>query len=152
MQVNELLEQRLWSVSRHKSTDKQEFVEALNYLVKRFGAYLQLSLEVSCETDAVNENSFCWAFNGTVISNLPLELTVNGVIGMDMNYDEDKPIYSASLFLFSNHQRLITNTKPNRSYIELLYERGKDNIGQWRSLDWRTDDYGEFEDVEEDSY
>jgi len=151
MQVNKTLEEKLWSVSSNNHLDKS-YIESLNYLVRRLENCLQTNLFVNTYQDEVDEEGFCWTFKADVSKHLfqPFCISFNGVIGMSLNYDEDKPHYSASLFLFGGGHRL--TTKNNESYIELFYEKQPDGTGEWRSLGWQEDEFWEFEDVEENTY
>jgi hypothetical protein len=151
MEVNKELEEKLWSASSENHLGKSS-IESLNYLVRRLENYLQTNLFVNTYQDEVDEESFCWTFKANISEHLfqPVGISFNGIIGMGLDYDQDKPHYSASLFLFGNGHRL--TTKNNKSYIELFYEKQPDGTGEWRSLGWQEDEFWEFEDVGENTY
>lgn len=146
------LEKKLWSVTKENPLNKTH-IDSLDYLVKRLEKFLQVKLLLNTFEGDDIDGGFCWTFRADLPENnsfTPFFISFNGVIGMELNYDENKPHYSASLFLFGNGQRLFT--KDNKSYIELFYEKKSNNPGEWRSLGWQEDEFWEFEDVEEDSY
>jgi len=151
MKVNLELENKLWSVSSENHLNRSH-IESLNYLVRRLENYLQTNLFVNTYQDEVNEQGFCWTFRANISKHFfqSLGISFNGIIGMALNYDEDKPHYSASLFLFGGGHRLTTKNK--KSYIELYYEKQPNGTGEWHSLGWQEDEFWEFEDVEENTY
>jgi hypothetical protein len=149
-EVNQELENKLWSVSDDRRlTDAS--VEAIKYLVKRFENFLQIKLILNTHIDEIDEQGFCWTFKSDNSINFlqPFAISLNGVIGMSFNYDENLPHYSASVFLFGDRHRLISK---HDSYIEFFYEKQIDETGKWVSLGWQEDEFGEFEDVDVETY
>ena len=65
MDVNRGLEERLWKITRPNSLDRAGFIEIIDYLFKRLGAYLGQELEIIGE-DAVTEDSFARSFRGAI--------------------------------------------------------------------------------------
>lgn len=63
--------------------------------------------------------------------------------------EERKPWVSASLFLFSQHQRLSVSKFKQGSYIELVYELDDNGKGRWFCLGWEEGVYGEYEGIDE---
>jgi hypothetical protein len=150
-EVNQELENKLWSISDETPLDITS-LSAIKYLVKRLEGYLQSKLILNTSQDEISEEGFCWTFKSANINAFlqPFSITFNGIIGMQTNLDVNTPHYCASLFLFGDKIRLIS--KDEKSYIELFYEKQSNGIGEWRSLGWQEDEFGEFEDVEEETY
>lgn len=63
MQIDTLLEEKLWKITRPNPLDKNEFVEIIEYVFKRLSGYLQQSLEVIGE-DYIDDDAFCRSFRG----------------------------------------------------------------------------------------
>lgn len=150
METNTLLEQKMWSITRPNPLDRESFIGVIDYLFARLSEHLQQPLTVIGE-DTVNEDSFSRSFRGVIAPPEPFRITFVGVTGMDLIGDKFEPHISASLFLFGDHIRL-TAEQPNRSYIELSYERNRNNTGRWCSLGWKIDEFEEFEDINEEDF
>jgi hypothetical protein len=148
MEVNQEPEDKLWSIS----DENPPGIGAIKYLVKRLESYLQSKLILNTYQDEISEEGFCWTFKSDNINAFfsTFSMTFNGIIGMQTNLDGNTPHYCAGLFLFGDKIRLIS--KDEKSYIELFYEKQSNGIGEWRSLGWQEDEFGEFEDVEEETY
>ncbi|MDQ3321088.1 MAG: hypothetical protein M3525_01330 [Acidobacteriota bacterium] len=150
MEVNKVLEEKLWNITRPNPLDKSEFAEIIEYLFKRFSDYLQQSLEV-IGIDYMDEDSFCRSFRGEIASGEPFKITYVGVIGMETIGDDYEPHTSANLYLFGNHHRLAAG-QSDRSYIYLEYQQGENGVGNWISHGWEIDEFDEYEDIVEDEF
>lgn len=150
MEVNKVLEERLWKITRPNPLDKNEFVEIIEYLFKRFSSYSQQPLEVIGE-DSINEDSFCRSFRGEIAPSEVFKITYVGLLELGLVGDDFKPHINAWIFLFGEHFRL-TAGEPSQSYIEFVYDKIDEKSGNWRSLGWMTDEFGQFEDIEEDKF
>lgn len=150
MEVNSALEESLWSASREKLFDRETYNQLIDYLLSRLGNYLQTPLEVVGD-NCIEDGFFSTTFRGIITPREVFRLSFVGPLGVDFIGEEDTPHYSASLFLFGDHNRLSAG-QPDRSYIELIYEKRGNNIGEWKSLGWEIDEFDEYEDIVEDEY
>ena len=150
MQVNSALEERLWKITRPNPLDKNEFVEIIEYVFKRLSGYLQQPLEVIGQ-DAIDEDSFCRSFRGEILPSEPFKITYVGLLELGLVGDDFKPHINAWLFLFGEHFRL-TAGKSDRSYVEFVYDKIDEKSGNWRSLGWMEDEFGQYEDIEESEF
>lgn len=148
MKVNESLEQKLWSITRPNPLDRETFIQVVNYVFNRLREHLQQPLEIVGE-DTINEDSFSRSFRIATVPHNPFEITFVGLLELGLVGDEFKPHINAWVFLFGSHHRLIAG-QPSRSYTEFVYDKIDVAKGQWRSLGWMLDDYGQFESIEED--
>lgn len=146
MNVNQELEEKLWSVSSRNQLDSETLSRIVEYLFDSLSSYLNQRLEVIGE-DAVSENAFCRSFRGEIAAK-PFQITFVGVLGMQLIDDEYGVSASANLYLFGSRHRL-TAGQPDRSYIYIEYRRGENNAGQWHSHGWEIDEFDEYEDIVE---
>ncbi|MEU6036396.1 hypothetical protein ABZ801_13385 [Actinomadura sp. NPDC047616] len=70
------------------------------------------------------------------------QLCWEGVLGMQLI--DGKPDVSVSLFLYSRNHRLGMMNHTDGSYLEIVYEGSLENGGQWTTLEWLEDGFGEF--------
>jgi hypothetical protein len=150
MEVNQELENKLWSITRPNPINQEDFKQIIDYLFKSLSAFLQQPLEVIGE-DFVDEDSFCRSFRGSISPENVFKITYVGVIGLELIGDNFKPHISANLYLFANHFRL-TAGQTDRSYIYLEYILSKYNVGEWKSEGWEIDEFDEYEDIDEDGF
>ena len=150
MKVDQALEEKLWSVTREKPLDQETSDRIIDYLLARLSDFLQQPLEIVGE-NRMHETAFSTTIRGAIAPQEPFRITFVGALGMQVIDKEFGPHYSATLFLFGDHHRLSAGT-PNRSVIELFYERDADNIGRWQSSGWEIDEFDEYEDIVEDEY
>ncbi len=150
MQVNTLLEEKLWKITRPNPLDKNELVEIIEYVFKRLSGYLQQPLEVIGQ-DALSEDSFCRSFRGEIVPNDPFKITYVGLLELGLVGDDFKPHINAWIFLFGEHHRL-TAGEPAQTYVEFVYDKIDEKSGNWRSLGWMEDEFGQYEDIEESEF
>ena len=150
MQIDESLEEKLWSVSNENPLDKDTCNQIIDYLLAGLSDYLQQPLNLAGD-NWLDGDAFSTTFRGVIAPQDPFRITFVGTLGMETIGKERTPRASASLFLFGDHYRLSAGA-PNRSFIEVFYERGQNNFGQWRSLGWEIDEFDEYEDIVEDEY
>jgi hypothetical protein len=146
---NKLIEQKLWNVSPEKPLLKQDCEEIINYLFGSLKDYLKLPIEI-IEPSAIDLNSFCCTFRSTPLGG-PLRLTFLGIMGMQLIGETSIPNVQATIFLFSQGKRLVLS-EPLRSIFELVYERIDDISGAWRTLGWDQDEFGEYEEIDENEF
>jgi hypothetical protein len=150
MEVNQELENKLWSITRPSPVDQDDFNKVIDYLFNRLSAFLQQPLEVIGE-DTVDDDSFCRSFRGSIAPNNVFNITYVGLIELGLVGDEFKPHVNAWIFLFGDHFRL-TAGQPDRSYVELVYDKVYENKGKWRSLGWMIDEFEQHEDIDEGEF
>ena len=150
MQINKALEEKLWSVSNENPLDKEICDWIIDYLLARLSDYIKQPLELVGD-NWMHETAFSATFRGAVAPQAPFRITFVGPLGMQTIGDESIPHASASLFLFGDHHRLSAGAQ-NRSFVELVYEKGENNVGQWQSLGWQIDEFDEFKNIVEDKY
>ena len=150
MQADKALEAKLWSLSRQKILAREVYVQIIDYLLARLSTYSQQPLEFVGD-HCIEEGFFGTTFRGAITPQEAFQITYIGPLGVDFIGDEDVPQYSASLFVFGGHYR-ISAGKPDRSFIELVYEKGENNVGRWRSLGWQIDEFDEYEGIVENEY
>lgn len=150
MNVNKLLEEKLWSVSREKLLDQETSDRIIDYLLARLSDYLQQPLTLVGD-NWLNETAFSADFVGAIAPRDVFRISYVGTLGMTTFGDKDEPHVGAWLFLFGDKHR-ITAGQLNRSFIYLEYERKNDNIGVWKSRGWQIDEFDEFEDIVEEEY
>jgi hypothetical protein len=149
-EVNQELENKLWSITRPNPINQDDFKQIIDYLFKRLSSFLQQPLEVIGE-DSVDEDSFCRSFRGNISPNDVFKITYVGLIELGLVGDKFQPQVNAWIFLFGDHFRL-TAGQPDRSYVELVYDKLTENKGSWRSLGWMIDEFGQHEDIDEDKF
>lgn len=150
MEVNEALEEKLWSVSSENHLEQETCDRIIDYLLARLSDYLQARLKLDGD-NWLNGDSFSTEFHGIVEPSEVFRISYVGTLGMQVIDEELGPHISAWLFLFGDHHRL-TAGQPNRSYIYLEYRRKENSIGQWHSYGWGIDEFDEYEDVFEYKY
>jgi len=150
MQIDTLLEEKLWSVSSENYLEQETCNQIVDYLLTRLSDYLKQPLELIGDTGC-GEDAFSAAFRGTIAPNDVFRISYAGTLGMQVIDEEFGPHYSALLFLFGDHHRL-TAGQSNRSYIYLEYQQKENNIGQWYSHGWGIDEFDEYEDIIEVEY
>lgn len=151
MEINKLLEHRLWNFSPGNPIDIHAGTEILKYLIERLSDFLQIQLAPVKEyLSEPIVDGFCENFRGTILSNNVLFFTCGITLGMQFIGDDFIPHTSANLYLFDNHHRLITDKK--QTYIYLEYVRGENEIGQWINRGWQEDEFWEYENIEETDF
>lgn len=95
MDTNKSLEEKLRNVSSAKALDREICNQIIDYLLSRLGGYLQQQLRLIGE-NKTHKDSFSTTFRGVITPQDPFRISFVGILGMGMNYDEDKPHYSAS--------------------------------------------------------
>lgn len=148
MQVNTLLEEKLWSVSSENHLDKETYNRIINYLLARLSDYLQTPLELVGD-NWMHETAFSADFRGVISPKEAFCITLGGTLGMQLIGDEDKPHVHANLYLFGSGYRL-TAGKSNRSFIYMEYNQMNDR--NWHSFGWAIDEFDEYENIEEDGF
>lgn len=150
MDVNRTLEERLWKITRPNPLEKNEFVEIIDYLFGRLGAYLEQPLEKIGE-DYMDEDAFSRSFRGAIRPTGAFKITFVGVLGMEPIGDRFVPHTSANLYLFGDHQRL-TAGQTDRSFIYLEYRKDAAGNGNWFSGGWEIDEFDEYENITESEF
>ncbi|WP_280426101.1 hypothetical protein [Nocardia carnea] len=87
------------------------------------------------------EDAFSCLIRGPEPTGPSLQVAWKGVLGMQ--FIDEQPDISVSMFLFSRGRRLRLDDEPG-SYLEIVYEGPADGSGTWRDLGWLQDDFGEF--------
>ena len=148
MQINQALEEKLWSVTREKPLDKETCDRIIDYLLARLSDYLQQPLELVGD-NWLDETAFSADFVGEIAPRDVFHISYVGTLGMDTFGDKDELHIGAWLFLFGDKHR-ITAGQTNRSFIYLIYERRNDSTGEWKSHGWQIDEFDE--NIVEDEY
>jgi hypothetical protein len=149
MEIEILVEEKIWYTATDLKRSNTEWSEIVNYLIPSLEDYLQQPIKILDETieqSIVDGQAICCSICSYVLSNHPFEIAWEGRLGIDTI--DGKTIISVSLFLFSHNKRLCVAGQTG-SYLELVYEKFENSKGAWRSLGWLEDVYGEFEDISE---
>jgi hypothetical protein len=134
-------ETRLWT---RQVESEAQWRETAVYLGERLRDFL--GFEVIAEPMTLLEfDAFSCGLHGGAAFGGVLQLEWCGVLGMEPI--DGRSHVSASLFLFSQRRRLRLAGQLGSS-LELVFERRDDGPGQWVSLGWHDDVYGEYEGVE----
>ncbi|EDX77568.1 hypothetical protein MC7420_2892 [Coleofasciculus chthonoplastes PCC 7420] len=147
MKESNSIEQKLWQIPMKVNSTKEDFSEIIIFLISKLSDYLQQQIEIidkTIEESIVDEESFCCCIRSARSLGGPLTIAWEGRLGMEPI--EGKACVSASLFLFSQNNRLAV-TGQESSYLELVYEPSDNSEGRWRSQGWLEDVYGEFESI-----
>jgi hypothetical protein len=146
-EINQELENKLWSVSDEKPLDKETCDKIIDYLLARLSDYLQTPLELADNENWLDYNCFSTNFREkNILRWKPFDITFGGTLGMQLVGDESYPHTSINIYVFGNGQRLSTGLN---SYIYMEYAKQNTNFGSWTSHGWTTDEFEEFEDVAE---
>ena len=148
-EVNQELENKLWRITRPNSINQDDLRSIIDYLFERLSSCLKEPLEVIGK-DSLDEDSFCRSFRGSLSSEI-FKITYVGLLELTLVGDNFKPQINAWIFLFGDHFRL-TAGQSDRSYLELVYDKFSENKGNWRSLGWMNDEFGQHEDIKEDEF
>lgn len=139
------VDEKIWQVPTTGKRKNEEWSAIIDYLVKTLENYLQQKIEItdeSIEASIVDDEAICCSIRSASSFGGILNIAWEGRLGMELI--EGKPSISASLFIFSNNRRLVVAGHEEGSYVELVYEQLENNKGNWRSLGWLEDIYGEF--------
>jgi hypothetical protein len=147
-EVNQELENKLWSISDENPLDKETGDKIIDYLLARLGDYLQTNLELIGD-NWFDETAFSTDFREKKCSLNSFDIKLGGTLGMELVGDESYPHTSINLYLFADGQRLKTGIN---SYIYMEYAKQDSNFGKWISYGWQEDEFEEFEDIEESEF
>ncbi|AFZ38006.1 hypothetical protein Sta7437_4545 (plasmid) [Stanieria cyanosphaera PCC 7437] len=172
------LEQKLWNAGQTDQIYKKEIWLKIVYsLLSDFQKFIGQSFEKDEEINMDINNPFSPSFgiwiwkdgenlyegksniiDSSIETNnkkflLP-SITWSGVMGGDMigskENDKTQEIFSVSLTLFLfdsiNKERIRLDT--GESIIEFVYKKHSNGHGNWISLGWHKDIYGEWEDIQ----
>lgn len=143
------VDEEIWQVPTTGKRKNEEWSAIIDYLVKTLENYLQQKIEItdeSIEASIVDDEAICCSIRSASSFGGILNITWEGRLGMELI--EGKPSISASLFIFSNNRRLVVAGHEEGSYVELVYEQLENNKGNWCSLGWLEDIYGEFKYID----
>ncbi len=147
MQINQELEDKLWSISAENPLDKEVGNKIIDYLLARLSDYLQTPLEMADDENWFDYN--CFSTNFREKNKLRLttfDIKLGGTLGMQLVGDKSYPHTSINLYLFGGEQRLTTEIY---SYIYMEYVKQASDYGNWVSYGWTMDEFDEFDDVTE---
>jgi hypothetical protein len=142
-EVNQELENRLWSLSDENPLDEEAGNKIIDYLLARLSDYLQTPLKL-VDDNWFENNSFSSDFKGKLQAKA-FHISFAGTMGMQI-LTENNPHVSAWLFLFGDHFRLAAG-QSDRSYIYLDYNKKEGHLGEWESFGWQIDEFDEYESI-----
>jgi hypothetical protein len=143
------INQKIWQLPSGSRLTKEEWSQIITHLVDMLRDYLQQPVEVPDSLigeSIIDDEAICCPIRSPVPFGGPLAVAWEGTLGLEVI--DGRPYISASLFLFSNGNRLVVAGQLG-SYLELVYEKAESGVSNWHSLGWIEDIYGEFEAIDE---
>jgi hypothetical protein len=118
----------------------EDWIAIINYAILKLNKFFGEVFIYNKEDFKEVGNGFCIEFKSKSCHG-PLNIYLKGILGADILGDDEELRISATLFTFSDDQKLITTN--NDCYFEIEY---KPSVlgGKWISLGWMADEYDEF--------
>jgi hypothetical protein len=134
-------ESRLWG---RRVESEVQWRELAQYLAGRLSEIVELDVVVEPLTQAERSGFSCRISAQGALGG-PLQIEWSGFLKLEQR--DGKPLFTASLVLFSRCRRLQIAGQAGSS-LELVFERTSDDHGRWIILGWTEDVRGEYEGIE----
>ena len=129
---------------------RSKWIEIIQNTLDRFETYLGVPVEHEEFQSSSIGSGFCVDIASPVSACGKFNITWKGGYGAGWITDSETKtsfLYiSATLFLYSNTKKLVTNS--NESFLEFEYVKGEDGTFLWRPFlknAWMIDEHGEYE-------
>ncbi len=143
------IDELIWTEFSFKEYSTQQWVEIVESILEQLRLFLNLPINHEPLEGNVGEG-FCidiWSPKPLLGT---LALSWKGILGGQVLNDGRRLDISATLFLYSQHKKLVT--KSGASFLELVYARDNSGKGNWRADGWLPDEYWEYEFFDKDDY